>query len=183
MANRDRQTIQEFRSRPDLQRNMRDSFLRMLAFYGLETIESNPPTVRRAPSFTERSGNWLTANNHNHLRVTRILKSMRTLGLETQATALSTVRKNLKTSPPSLSTRSDSGSRPCMGDDAGQNAIAAKNGCLLRQDAVRPSLLEPQINGHPLHFPLHSTASRNTIVCNLLKEWRARGGSNSRPSA
>jgi hypothetical protein len=60
----------------------------MLAFYGLETIESNPPTVRRAPSFTERSGNWLTASNHNHLRVTRILKSMRTLGLETQATAL-----------------------------------------------------------------------------------------------
>jgi hypothetical protein len=35
-----------------------------------------------------RSKNWLTASNHNHLRITRILKAMRTLGLETEATAL-----------------------------------------------------------------------------------------------
>jgi hypothetical protein len=83
----DGQTIQEFRLRPDLQRNMRASFLRMLAFYGLETVECSPPTVRRAPSFTVRSDNWLTASNHNHLRVTRILKSMRIFGLEIEATA------------------------------------------------------------------------------------------------
>jgi Opioid growth factor receptor (OGFr) conserved region len=66
---------------------MRVSFLRMLAFYGLEIVESCPPTVRRAPSFAARSNNWLVASNHNHLRVTRILKSMWTLGLETEATA------------------------------------------------------------------------------------------------
>jgi Opioid growth factor receptor (OGFr) conserved region len=84
----DRQTIQEFRSRPDLQQNMRASFLRMLAFYGLEIIGSSPPTVSRAPSFATRSGNWLIASNHNHLRVTRILKSTWTLGLETECTAL-----------------------------------------------------------------------------------------------
>jgi Opioid growth factor receptor (OGFr) conserved region len=83
----DGQAIQEFRSRPDLQRNMRGSFLRMLAFYGLKIVESCPPTIRHAPSFTERSKNWLTASNHNHLRITRILKSMQTLGLETEATA------------------------------------------------------------------------------------------------
>jgi hypothetical protein len=82
----DRQTNQEFRSRPDLQRNMRASFLRMLAFYGLEVVESCPPTVRRALSFADHA-DWLTASNHNHLRITRILKSMRTLGLETEATA------------------------------------------------------------------------------------------------
>ena len=84
----DRQTIQEFRSRPDLHRNVRVSYHRMLAFYGLEIVESCPPTVRRAPSFAERSKNWLTASNHNHLRITRILKSVRTLGLEIEATAL-----------------------------------------------------------------------------------------------
>jgi hypothetical protein len=84
----DTQTIQEFRSRPDLKRNMRASFLRMLAFYGLEIVESGPPTVKRSTIFTMRSENWLTRSNHNHLRITRILKSMRTLGLGTQATAL-----------------------------------------------------------------------------------------------
>jgi hypothetical protein len=83
----DRETIQEFRSRPDLQRNMRASFLRMLAFYGLEIVESNPSSVRRASTVTGRSEHWLTASNHNHLRITRILKSMRILGLETEAGA------------------------------------------------------------------------------------------------
>lgn len=84
----DRLTIQEFQSRPDLQQNLRLSFLRMLEFYGLEFVQSNPPTVVFAPSFAERSENWLTASNHNHLRITRILKSMRTLGLHSEAVAL-----------------------------------------------------------------------------------------------
>src|SRR6202023_1155348 len=47
----DARTIEEFRSRPDLQRNMRGAFLRMLAFYGLEIVEPRPPTVSRAPAF------------------------------------------------------------------------------------------------------------------------------------
>jgi Opioid growth factor receptor (OGFr) conserved region len=59
----------------------------MLAFYGLEIVESHPPTVSRAPSLVARSDNWLTASNHNHLRITRILKCMRILGLEVEATA------------------------------------------------------------------------------------------------
>jgi hypothetical protein len=83
----DGQTIQEFRSRPELQSNMRVLFRRMLAFYGLEIDESCPPKVRRAPSFAARSENWLTASNHNHLRITRILRSLRTLGLEAEAKA------------------------------------------------------------------------------------------------
>lgn len=83
----DEQTIQEFRSRPDLQQNMRAAFIRMLSFYGLEIIGSHQPTVRRAPTFTESSGNWLRAGNHNHLRITRILKSLRILALETEALA------------------------------------------------------------------------------------------------
>ena len=80
-------TIQEFRSRPDLQLSLRASFVRMLQFYGLEFVAANPPTVRSAPFFAERSQNWLTPSNHNHLRITRILKSSRIVGLETEATA------------------------------------------------------------------------------------------------
>jgi hypothetical protein len=106
----DQQAIYEFRSRPDLQRNMLASFLRMLAFYGLEIVESCAPTVRRAPSFAERSKNWLTASNHNHLRITRILKSMRTLGLETEATALFDCLADIY--------REESGRAfPCISDD------------------------------------------------------------------
>jgi hypothetical protein len=82
----DEPTIREFRSRHDLHRNLRASLLRMLAFYGLEIVD-HPAAVRPAASFTERSENWLTANNHNHLRITRILKSLRILGLETEVTA------------------------------------------------------------------------------------------------
>jgi Opioid growth factor receptor (OGFr) conserved region len=84
----DDRTIREFRSRPELRRNMRSSFLRMLAFYGLEMIESPGPLVRPSPRFAQRSGNWLTKSNHNHLRITRILRSLRILGLEAEASAL-----------------------------------------------------------------------------------------------
>jgi Opioid growth factor receptor (OGFr) conserved region len=84
----DEQSIQAFQSRADLQQNLRASFIRMLAFYGLEVVvESCRPTVRRAPSFTKRSENWLRAGNHNHLRITRILKSLRILALEREALA------------------------------------------------------------------------------------------------
>jgi len=80
-------TIREFRSRPSLQRNMRASFLRMLAFYGLEIAELPGPVVRSESSFAQRSENWLTENNHNHLRITRILRSSRLLGLDAEALA------------------------------------------------------------------------------------------------
>lgn len=81
----DPQTIQQFRARLDLQQNLHRSFVRMLTFYGLQIDKSHPALVVRAPFFAERSANWLTPGNHNHLRITRILKSMRTLGLETLA--------------------------------------------------------------------------------------------------
>lgn len=41
----------------------------------------------RAANFAERSKNWLTPANHNHLRITRILKSLRLLGLEPESAA------------------------------------------------------------------------------------------------
>src|SRR4051812_18614981 len=55
--------IREFRSSPELQSNLRASYLRMLSFYS-------------APA-----KHWLTPGNHNHLRITRMIKSMRLLGL------------------------------------------------------------------------------------------------------
>lgn len=86
----DEPTIQEFQSRPELKGKLRASFERMLEFYGLEILDDDPPIVRRARTFAERSGNWLTAGNHNHLRITRILKSLQTLGLKGEAAAFFT---------------------------------------------------------------------------------------------
>jgi hypothetical protein len=56
--------VEEFRLRDDLQANLRESFERMERFY-------------KAPA-----RHWLTPNNHNHLRITRILKCLMELGLE-----------------------------------------------------------------------------------------------------
>lgn len=83
-------TIQEFRARPELQNNLRRSFLRMLRFYGFQLQNdplNGPLEVRRSSDFEERAENWLSPWNHNHLRITRILKSLTLLGLEAESRA------------------------------------------------------------------------------------------------
>jgi hypothetical protein len=80
----DAATIAEFRARPELQVNLRASFLRMLRFYGLHWEAGR---VTPAPGFEARSATWLSPSNHNHLRITRILLSLRLLGLGAEALA------------------------------------------------------------------------------------------------
>jgi hypothetical protein len=83
----DAKIIREFRSQLELLRNVQTSFRRMLAFYGMGIQEAGQLRVTRAVSFAERCENWLTPSNHNHLGITRILKSLRLLGLEAEAIA------------------------------------------------------------------------------------------------
>jgi hypothetical protein len=80
-------TIEEFRQRPDLQAALLASFRTMLAFYGFELASETPPKIERGANFAVRSTNWLNPNNHNHLRITRILRALRLLGLEAHAHA------------------------------------------------------------------------------------------------
>jgi hypothetical protein len=82
-----REVIREFRARSELQQNLRVSFLRMMAFYGLEVRLAEPVKVSRAPDFAVRSAGWLSPGNHNHLRITRILRCLNVLGLEAEAKA------------------------------------------------------------------------------------------------
>ena len=79
----DKATIAEFRARPDLQKNVRRSFMRMLRFYGF----TDGAAIAPAANFDQCARNWLNPGNHNHLRITRILKSLRLLGLEQEAAA------------------------------------------------------------------------------------------------
>ena len=80
----DAETVRAFEARQELRENLRASFLRMLRFYGLAMRGT---MVERGENFAEASRNWLTPGNHNHLRITRILKSLMTLGLAEEARA------------------------------------------------------------------------------------------------
>jgi hypothetical protein len=79
--------IQEFRRSAELRGNLLAAFDRMLLFYGFEIMAGQEREIRRAGNFAERARVWLTPMNHNHLRITRILKCLRLVGLETQAQA------------------------------------------------------------------------------------------------
>ena len=73
----DAETIQRFQEDDALRRNVERSLGVMLDFYGLALVGNR---IVRAKTFAERSRNWLTPQNHNFLRLTRILKSLSLLG-------------------------------------------------------------------------------------------------------
>jgi len=75
--------IDAFRSDPKLRAGLVKSLKLMLRFYGLECDDdAGLIDIRRADNFSERKRNWLAPGNHNYLRITRILTSLRLLGLE-----------------------------------------------------------------------------------------------------
>jgi opioid growth factor receptor-like protein len=79
-------TVRAFERNPRLRDRLRRAFERMLRFYGLQTADGR---VEIDPSaFLARSRVWLTPGNHNHLRLTRIMDSLSTLGLRAEAVAL-----------------------------------------------------------------------------------------------
>jgi hypothetical protein len=85
------ETIAAFAARPDLRARLGRSLNRMESFYGLQRNTASADAVRIEidPSrFTERARDWLRPNNHNHLRLTRIMESLATLGLTAEAKAL-----------------------------------------------------------------------------------------------
>lgn len=88
----DRATFEAFRQRPELRNRLRESFECMLHFYGLElqvktALVSRRVTVVPGPNFLERAPLWVVNSNHNHKRMTRIIRSLRILGLDDEAAA------------------------------------------------------------------------------------------------
>ncbi|KAI2611770.1 opioid growth factor receptor conserved region-domain-containing protein [Hypoxylon fragiforme] len=86
----DKETCIYFRQHPGLQDSLKQSLKRMLSFYGF-TIEWEPNgEVRMQVSQLLQGRNkglsrWLKPLNHNHLRITRIIRSLRVLGLAEEA--------------------------------------------------------------------------------------------------
>jgi Opioid growth factor receptor (OGFr) conserved region len=78
----DASTIAAIRGNAEMEGRLRAAFLRMLAFYGF-ALEGD--RVVQGTQFESASRNWLHSGNHNHLRLTRMLRSLRVLGLEHEA--------------------------------------------------------------------------------------------------
>jgi hypothetical protein len=78
--------IAAFHLRAELRDRLRASLERMLRFYGFAL--QNGPKVVPAENFRRRAANWLRPFNHNHLRITRILKCCALVGLDAEAHAL-----------------------------------------------------------------------------------------------
>lgn len=95
-------TIAAFGADDALRNNLRRAFERMLAFYGFEEQDANGAhMIVPASNAVTQQRNWLTPGNHNFLRITRILTSLRLLGLPEQAqvffAALSTLYESKST--------------------------------------------------------------------------------------
>jgi hypothetical protein len=62
----------------------------MLKFYGLQSVESKSGSLKivKSPAFGSKSLNWLELQNHNHLRLTRIMTSSGFLGLRDYSIAM-----------------------------------------------------------------------------------------------
>ena len=85
----DKATFEAFRSRPELQARLRDAFVRMLRFYGFVlTDRMGQLEVLQEKNFSSAFKGWAGDFNHNHLRLTRIIRSLRILGLEEEGQAL-----------------------------------------------------------------------------------------------
>jgi Opioid growth factor receptor (OGFr) conserved region len=80
----DENAIRAFRNSAEMRERLRRAFLRMLTFYGLTWTEAR---VARAADFEKQAENWLWPGNHNHLRITRMLRSLGLLGLEAESVA------------------------------------------------------------------------------------------------
>jgi len=72
----------EFKKDSILQDHLKASFARILHFYGLE-IKNNK--ITKYENWTKNKKNWFIENTHNNLRITRIIKSLNTLGLKNEA--------------------------------------------------------------------------------------------------
>lgn len=98
-----RDTQIAFRTNVLLRKNLCRACSRMLRFYGLTCQGEAMASVRvlRDRDFLAKSATWMVPGNHNHRRLTRILKSLRLLGLEACSRSLFLYLEELATHDPS----------------------------------------------------------------------------------
>jgi len=78
--------VAAFRSCAVLRDALRRSFSRMLEFYGFETTGNGGGNeILSVYGCDRKRRNWWRSFDHNHLRITRIIRSLRVLGLAREA--------------------------------------------------------------------------------------------------
>ena len=84
------EVIQAFRADEQLRVRLIKSLEVMLEFYGLQCnkLDDTGIQIEKSDNYPERKLNWIEEGNHNYLRLTRILTSLKILGLEDYAQAL-----------------------------------------------------------------------------------------------
>lgn len=88
---------------PELRAAVERSFAVTLDFYGFVLRGDQAKLkVDRAPHWRNASANWLTPRNHNFLRLTRIMRSMRLLGFPSHAEALGAALEEVYTDAPEV---------------------------------------------------------------------------------
>jgi hypothetical protein len=95
----------EFQKRPELRANVLRAMRRMLGFYGFSMDECSASSMAEERSggasanpmiqFAGGGRHWLSPGDHNYLRITRILTSLRLLGLPAYADAFFTALEKL----------------------------------------------------------------------------------------
>lgn len=80
----DEATIKAFRTSENLKKCLIRSLQVMLKFYGfqLQEMSGTSVTVTKSDEYEKKKSNWLSSGNHNFLRITRIITSLRILGLK-----------------------------------------------------------------------------------------------------
>lgn len=81
------EVIRAFRDTPELQNRLHQSALRMLQFYSIVLRETPQGFELLLPQDADQL-HWMTPDNHNHRRISRMLASLKILGLEAHVAAL-----------------------------------------------------------------------------------------------
>lgn len=76
--------IKQFQDTPAIKAKMEESLSVMLAFYGLRLNDDATITIESK----DKVEAWVTPRNHNFLRITRIIRSLRIVGLDGLARAV-----------------------------------------------------------------------------------------------
>lgn len=81
------ETIATFQADPELQAALHGAVLRMLQFYGVLLRETPQGFELLAPQQVAQA-HWMTMNNHNQQRLSRMLASLKLLGMDAHVAAL-----------------------------------------------------------------------------------------------
>ncbi len=84
------EVIQAFTTNEQLRIRLVKSLKVMLSFYGLQCFEQGNTDIEitKSDKYESRKPDWISIGNHNYLRLTRILTSLRILGLSNYAQVL-----------------------------------------------------------------------------------------------